>query len=70
MPETVPDEPRGLRSVGNWVLRILPLLVLLALMGWGAVMIVHMRENPACEPATPEAKSGNPAGTPGPVRCP
>ena len=69
MPETVPDEPRGLRSVGYWVLRILPLLVLLALMGWGAVTIVHMRQNVYCEPATQEAKSGN-ASAAGQTRCP
>jgi hypothetical protein len=68
MPEIAPDEPRGLRSVGYWVLRILPLVALLALMGWGAVTIVHMRENPACEPATPEAKSGGQSAAP--VRCP
>jgi hypothetical protein len=70
MPETAPDEPTGLRSVGYWVLRVLPLIALLLLMGWGATTIVHMRQNTACDPAAPEAKTASDAGASAPPRCP
>jgi hypothetical protein len=65
MPEPVSDEPKGIRSVAYWVLRILPLLALLALMGWGAATIARLRHNNECEPAPQSAQSGDP----GQIRC-
>jgi hypothetical protein len=68
MPDPVLDEPRGIRSVGYWMLRILPLLALLALMGWGASTITRLRHNNECEPTPQSAQSGD-TRDPGQIRC-